>query len=138
LFGQAVQAVEGPRAEKGVNLLSEPGDFHWYCDGDLMVTLLQNLLSNAIRASEPGGRVWLTAWKDGLSVRDEGCGIPPKHLPHVTEAFYMVDKSRARAAQGAGLGLALCRRIAQLHKARLTIDSQPGQGTTVSLFFTTS
>ena len=138
LFGQAVQAVEGPRAEKGVNLLSEPGDFHWYCDGDLMVTLLQNLLSNAIRASEPGGRVWLTARADGLSVRDEGCGIPPEHLPHVTEAFYMVDKSRARAAQGAGLGLALCRRIAQLHKARLTIDSQPGQGTTVSLLFTTS
>lgn len=71
-----------------------------------------------------------------MVVADEGEGIPPEHLPHVTEAFYMADKSRARSQQGAGLGLALCSRIAQLHGATLSIESQPGQGTRVILSFT--
>ncbi len=136
LFAQAAQAVDTLRAEQGITIVQQAGIFRWRCDGDLMITLMQNLLSNAIRASRPGSRVWLTARREGLSVRDEGIGIPPEHLPHVTEAFYMVDKSRTRAAQGAGLGLALCRRIAQLHDARLTIQSQPGQGTTVDVAFT--
>ena len=67
-----------------------------------------------------------------FTVTDTGCGIPAKDLPRVTEAFYMVDKSRARAAGGSGIGLALCARIAAAHGATLHIASTEGQGTTVT------
>ena len=60
-------------------------------------------------------------------------GIPAEHLDKITEPFYMEDKSRARRQGGAGLGLALCKRIADLHGTRLTFDSQAGRGTTVTL-----
>ena len=62
---------------------------------------------------------------------DQGKGIPESELERVTEAFYMVDKSRSRAQGGAGLGLALCSRIADLHGGRLEIESEPGRGTRV-------
>lgn len=64
---------------------------------------------------------------------DTGCGIPAADLPRVTEAFYMVDKSRSRADGGSGIGLALCTRIAQAHGTQLQIDSTEGVGTTVTV-----
>ena len=67
-------------------------------------------------------------------MRDFGQGIPAKELPRITEPFYMVDKSRARAQNGAGLGLALCDAIAKIHHTRLEFQSEPGKGTVVSLF----
>ena len=61
-----------------------------------------------------------------------GCGVPAADLPHLCEAFYRVDKSRARQQGGSGMGLALCARIAQLHGTRLDLKSRPGKGTTVA------
>ena len=66
-----------------------------------------------------------------FSVRDYGIGIPEEEISKVTQAFYMVDKSRARSRNGAGLGLALSAEILALHGSRLKIESVPGQGTTV-------
>ena len=68
-----------------------------------------------------------------FTVADTGCGIPAADLPRVTEAFYMVDKSRSRADGGSGIGLALCTRIAQAHGTQLQIDSTEGVGTTVTV-----
>ena len=68
-----------------------------------------------------------------LFVRDEGRGIPPHELGRITEPFYMVDKSRARAQNGSGLGLALCQRIAAAHQTALEFESEVGRGTTVRL-----
>lgn len=102
---------------------------------ELLCDLLYNLLQNARRATPPGGTVAVeareTADQVTLTVRDTGCGIPAADLPHVTEPFYMVDKSRARRQGGSGMGLALCARIAELHGTRLALESQPGVGTTV-------
>ena len=56
------------------------------------------------------------------------------HVPEITEPFYMIDKSRSRAQNGAGLGLALCQRIAELHNTKLEYESAPGVGTTVRIF----
>lgn len=64
---------------------------------------------------------------------DQGCGIPAGELKRITEPFYMVDKSRSRAEGGAGLGLALCQRIVELHQGALRFESQEGQGTTVTV-----
>ena len=68
-----------------------------------------------------------------ICVRDHGSGIAPEELLRVTEPFYMVDKSRARAQNGAGLGLALCAAVAQVHGTALEFTSALGKGTTVSL-----
>ena len=65
-------------------------------------------------------------------MRDNVRGIPKEALERLTEPFYMVDKSRARAEGGAGLGLALCSRIAELHGTSLAFESEVGKGTCVS------
>lgn len=104
---------------------------------DLMETVCINLLDNARKAIDGGGEITLEgAMEDGgcrILVSDSGKGIPPEELDRVTEAFYMVDKSRARAQGGAGLGLALCSRIVKLHGGTLEIESGPGRGTRVTI-----
>lgn len=104
-------------------------------DPDLMESLLVNLLDNAIKASKPGSVIELTAEWNRFSVRDYGKGIPAEEIPRITEAFYMVDKSRSRQAGGIGMGLALCQRIAEIHGAFLDIQSTLGEGTVISVVF---
>lgn len=106
-----------------------------FMDKDLMVSLLVNLVDNAAKASLEGAYIYMTARENTIAVRDNGCGIPKEEIPRVTEAFYMVDKARSRKAGGNGLGLALCSRIAKLHGADLRIESEPGEGTEVSIVF---
>ena len=106
---------------------------------DLIKTLLLNLIDNARKATDAVGKIVVRGeWNNQdyiLSVQDFGSGIPQEELSKITEAFYMVDKSRSRAHGGAGLGLAICKEIAQLHKAGLEFDSVPGRGTLVRLRF---
>ena len=103
---------------------------------DLLKTLILNLLDNARKASGKGGTVLLTGRREEgvyrVSVTDHGRGIPPEALKRITEPFYMVDKSRAREQGGAGLGLALSRKIAELHGTELSFESEVGKGTRVS------
>jgi len=98
--------------------------------------LLKNLLDNAVRHTPDGAappEVTLISTPDGctLTVRDHGTGIAPEHLPHLTEPFYRADPARRRETGGYGLGLYLCRVIAEAHGGMLAIDSAPSQGTTV-------
>ena len=106
-------------------------------DGALLQTLLQNLLDNARKATDEGGQVILTGRKaeEGyqVTVADQGRGIPAGELSKITEPFYMVDKSRSRAEGGAGLGLALCKRIVELHQGQLRFESGEGKGTIVTV-----
>lgn len=102
----------------------------------LLTILLYNLLDNARKASEPGSKITLLGVRtpEGycFAVKDRGRGIPPEAISRITEPFYMVDKSRSRAEGGAGLGLALSKRIAQLHGTELHYESRVGRGTVVS------
>lgn len=100
-------------------------------DEDLAISLLLNLIDNARKASSRGGSIFVTAWSDELWVADRGRGIPADEIERITEAFYMVDKSRSRAAGGMGLGLTLCQQIAELHGWKMEIRSVEGEGTTV-------
>ncbi|MBQ4045654.1 MAG: two-component sensor histidine kinase, partial [Lachnospiraceae bacterium] len=68
-----------------------------------------------------------------LSVRDTGIGIPKNQQERIFERFYRVDKSRSRETGGTGLGLAIVKHIAELHDARIILDSQPGKGTCITL-----
>ena len=99
-----------------------------------------NLLDNALKASAlkgHGRRIEVSLKKEYekaiIKIRDYGIGIPGDQLEHVTEAFYMVDKARSRQSGGSGIGLSLCKAIAQAHRGSLRIESREGQGTEVSL-----
>lgn len=99
------------------------------------------LLDNAVKYSEPGGRVHATIGRDAAgrvygAVTDTGRGIDPEHLPLVFERFYRVDKARARSSGGAGLGLAIAREISTLQDAKIDVQSTPGRGTTFRVTFT--
>jgi two-component system heavy metal sensor histidine kinase CusS len=100
---------------------------------------LSNLLDNSLRFTPDGGSIAITITADHgkgmeVSVNDTGPGIPAEHLPRVFDRLYRVDASRSSRG-GAGLGLALVKSIAQLHGGSVTIASEPGEGTKVSLFF---
>ncbi len=100
---------------------------------DLCKTMVLNLLDNALKSG--GSLVTVTGWAKGkryhIEIEDNGRGIPEEELKRITEAFYMVDKSRSRKEHGAGLGLSLCERIAAIHGARLEFNSIEGVGTSV-------
>jgi signal transduction histidine kinase len=109
-------------------------------DGDLLESLLYNLLDNAIKASAEGGAVYLKSvageGRNIIEIQDFGKGMSQEHLAKLTEPFYRVDKARSRFEGGTGLGLALCGEIAKLHNADLKFISEVGKGTTVRIIFT--
>lgn len=104
---------------------------------DLFQTLLINLFDNARKSMEQGGLITVTVsmTEQGclLSVADTGKGIPKEAMKHLTEAFYRVDKARARSKGNVGLGLALCEKIVQLHHGYIEFDSVEGAGTKVTV-----
>ena len=110
-----------------------------YGDYELLLSLFYNILDNGIKAVETGGFILLKGSKleNGYEIKvvDNGRGIPKQEIERITEAFYMVDKSRSRKEGGAGIGMALCKQIILLHKGSMKIDSNPGEGTVVRLIF---
>jgi two-component system, OmpR family, phosphate regulon sensor histidine kinase PhoR len=107
-------------------------------DPGQLAQVLRNLIDNAIKYGKPDGEVGLTleatdSGRVALTIRDEGEGIAPEHLPRLTERFYRADAGRSRAAGGTGLGLAIVKHIAERHRGRFDITSREGQGTTASL-----
>ena len=105
-------------------------------DGDLLESVLRNLIENADKAEPRDRKVRIRGeiLKDGhyrISVTDRGRGIPEEHLNRVTEDFYMVDKSRSRERGGSGIGLSLTKKILDFHHSSLCIQSVENVGTTV-------
>lgn len=104
-----------------------------------MEELCFNLCDNAIRYNVPGGSVYIRTFYEKedvvLSVRDTGIGIPKEHRERIFERFYRVDKSRSKAIGGTGLGLAIVRHIVEQHKAELSLESEPGRGTCITVRF---
>ncbi|HTG37906.1 ATP-binding protein [Sphingomonas sp.] len=105
--------------------------------------VLHNLIGNALKYGRPNTPVTVELIHDGgpmvrLTVRDEGDGIPPEHLPRLTERFYRVDSGRSRAAGGTGLGLSIVKHIVERHRGRLDIVSTPGTGTIVTVLLPAS
>jgi signal transduction histidine kinase len=104
-------------------------------DAPLLRRLLDNLLDNARKYSEPGAPVTLAARAEPaavvLEVRDRGIGIDAADLPRLFTPFFRTDRSRARGTGGVGLGLTLAKRIAEAHGGTIAVESAPGQGTTV-------
>lgn len=108
-------------------------------DYELLLSLFYNLLDNAVKAVSEGGFILFKGRRlDNayeIKVVDNGRGMPKQEISRITEAFYMVDKSRSRKEGGAGIGMALCKQIIDLHGATLNIDSNPGDGTVIRIIF---
>lgn len=138
-FIRSIAAVTVPSLSNDgltLDMRWEPGEIE--VEPDLFKTLMINLVDNARKASHKNDTIELFGKAEGdgyaLYVRDHGRGMKKEELGKITEPFYMIDKSRSRAQNGAGLGLALCQRIAELHGTRLEYDSELGKGTTVRIF----
>ncbi len=110
--------------------------FGLYGDETLLLSMMRNLIDNAIRVSAIGERVNVDIYHKGktayISVSDKGCGIPPAYVDLVTEPFFKVDAARSRISGGVGLGLTICKLIAEHHGGSISIESKPGQGTRVT------
>jgi two-component system phosphate regulon sensor histidine kinase PhoR len=98
-----------------------------------------NLVDNAAKYTSDNGSVEMRWWvdEDGghFAVRDTGIGIPPEHIPRLTERFYRVDPGRSRATGGSGLGLAIVKHVLQRHGASLEVESRKGEGSTFTCHF---
>lgn len=112
-------------------------------DRDELIQVFQNLIQNAIKYGNEGGRVDITLARDPdgshkrprlrAVVRDDGPGIAAEHLPRLTERFYRVDTAASRARGGTGLGLAIVKHILNRHRGDLRITSTPGKGSTFTV-----
>ena len=135
LLAAVEAASEGLLREKNIMLIIKCSMDTLPMDFDLMRSALVNLVENARRASDLGGTILICAYDNSIEVIDHGKGIPKEEIPRITEPFYMVDRSRSKRSGGSGLGMALVKKIAQVHGAKLVIESAENRGTTIRLIF---
>jgi len=104
-----------------------------------ILSAFSNLVDNAAKFTSADGSIDMRWWVDGegghFAVSDTGMGIPPEHIPRLTERFYRVDAGRSRATGGSGLGLAIVKHALQRHEATLEVQSTQGVGSTFTCHF---
>lgn len=133
-----VDLFEPLAEDRGVALEQLDGKPSWVNgDESRLRQVISNLIDNALKYTPAGGKVVVSVLPPDdtgtvqLSVCDTGVGIDRAHLPHIFDRFYRVDAARTRDAGGAGLGLSICRSIAQAHGGTIEAQSEPGRGTTM-------
>jgi two-component system, OmpR family, sensor histidine kinase CiaH len=124
--------------ERQIALNFQPdGAANVYGDEQRLGELLLILLDNSVKYTNAGGAVDVSVGHANgrvqIAVTDNGVGIPKEAIPHVFDRFYRVDKARSREMGGSGLGLAIARWIAEKHDGRISLDSEPGKGTKVTV-----
>lgn len=137
--GEAVGRVQPFADAKSITMVREFGSDDVAVSGDpaQIGSAIGNLVENAVKYTDPGGRVTVTVSSDGqsavVSVADTGAGIAPEHLDRIFERFYRVDPGRSRETGGTGLGLAIVRHVAENHGGEVNVTSTQGEGTTFTL-----
>ncbi len=136
-FGRKKQKAK--KNQKTKKLIFEkrlPDDLRIHVNTPAIHKVLGNLIDNAIKYSLEGGKIALSAEKEGdfcrMTVTDNGIGISEKDLPHVFERFYRADKARSRHMGGTGLGLAIVKHLVQAHGGEVEARSELGQGSQFS------
>lgn len=133
---QCLLAFEDVWEENGIELDTELADHVLIMsDAELMTLVWNNLISNALKFTPPGGRVAVSLETEGdfavVQIRDTGCGIPPEVGGHIFEKFYQGDTSHA--TQGNGLGLALVKRVMDIVNGDISVASEVGKGSTFTV-----
>ncbi|MBI4285456.1 MAG: HAMP domain-containing protein [Chloroflexi bacterium] len=134
VIGQAVAATQANASAKGVIMAINPAERLPLCniDAQRIGQVLRNLINNAVTHTPKGGSVTIAAKQEDrwvkISVTDTGEGIPSAELANIFERFYRVDKSRARATGGSGLGLTIAKRLVEGHGGTITAESEVGKG----------
>ena len=135
LFRELTADMEYLTAEKGFFIQYSAEPAYIDVEYDLFKTLFLNLIDNAVKAG--ANDIQVTGTRCGaeymVQITDNGSGIPAQEIQRITEAFYMVDKSRSRKQHGAGIGLALAEKIAQIHGSTLEFESDGASRTKVSM-----
>lgn len=136
---ECVEALKMNAVKLNVSIEASGEDVQISGNRGLLYELIYNLCDNAIRYNRSGGSVKAQVKKDGekvlLVVSDTGIGIPEEHQDRIFERFYRVDKSRSKETGGTGLGLAIVKYIAEQHSAAITLESEEGKGTTITVSF---
>ena len=140
LFAESEKAMHVRAAKKHIRLIYVlPQNYIVKGNMEQLLILINNLVDNAIKASRQEEEIRICAYAEEskivVVVEDHGIGMDKEHIAHIREAFYRIDKARSRAAGGAGIGLAICERIIQLHHADMSFISESGAGTVVKLSF---
>lgn len=137
LATEVFEEVEMKSKESRVELTFKPGadvGFMVMADRESIRQVLVNLVTNSLKYGNVGGatRIGFYDMESYIlcEVADNGIGIPEKHLPHVFDRFYRVDKSRSRQKGGSGLGLAIVKHIIEAHQQTINVRSSPGLGST--------
>ncbi|NNV03153.1 ATP-binding protein [Brevibacillus sp. MCWH] len=111
-----------------------------YADKDRVAQIVKNLVKNAVKFTDEG-TIRITAEPDGewvrMSVADSGIGIAADDLPRIWERFFKVDRGRSKKNKGTGLGLAIVKELVELHDGTITVESEPGLGTTFTVWLPT-
>jgi NtrC-family two-component system sensor histidine kinase KinB len=132
LLEQARQVIQKQADDAGVSLEVRPDAARVRADGNKIVWVLTNLVSNALRHTPAGGRVTLSASRSGdvayVSVADTGTGIPREYHGRIFDKFVRVKGDTA--PRGTGLGLAICREVVRAHGGAIWVESEPGLGST--------
>jgi heavy metal sensor kinase len=130
--GDCVEMVRPLAGERGIDIHCDLPIVECLGDPERVGQIVTNLLSNAIHFNHEKGQVRVSIRAENgaafLTVADTGTGIPEQDIPHIFERFYRVDKSRSRIQGRTGLGLAICKAIADAHGGSIQVSSQPGEG----------
>jgi two-component system phosphate regulon sensor histidine kinase PhoR len=136
---ESCQTLELLAQEKGITLSLTGEDAQVLGDAALLGELCTNLIDNAIKYNKEHGRVDVqvenTPLGAKLTVSDDGIGMSKEHQEHVFERFYRVDKSRSKETGGTGLGLSIVKHAAEVHRAKISLESEDGQGTKIVVGF---
>jgi two-component system cell cycle sensor histidine kinase PleC len=134
---QAVRLTKRKAEDKGLSIVVDAENLpEIEADHRAVKQILLNLLSNAVKFTDTGAiMVHARSGPNTLTLRviDTGCGIPPEHLPRLARPFEQVEQEFTRNNSGTGLGLALTKSLAEMHGGKLSIQSEVGRGTIVSV-----
>ncbi len=135
LIHDVVQEFELQAGESNVSLEVDPPDaaVSVFADISLIQRVLENLVGNALKYTPAGGKVSISVQRSaaavGVSVADTGPGIPQEALPHIFDRFYKADPKDEQGKGSMGLGLAIAKRILELHSSEISVVSKERQGT---------
>jgi signal transduction histidine kinase len=134
---RVIRSFETKAAAKGIELIRELGACDARVDRDKFSQVIFNLMSNAVKYTDRGGGIRVSASNAGdmavLSVEDDGIGIAPGDMPYIFEHLYRTDESRARDSGGNGIGLSVVKAIVESHGGRVKVKSEPGRGSTFTV-----